>query len=137
MDARGSDARTRLQPADALPLSEDPERRRLPDVDPQRRRHAGAESRRDGLSDAPRRPAGAAWRALPEAADRGPFLHGDGVALVRQQDPLRGLRILQQRPDQFLSARPADAARARRDRTLDPGAAAAAAPAAADRAQPR
>src|SRR5215203_6043365 len=69
MDARGFDARTRLQPADALPLSEDPERRRLPDVDPQHRRHAGAEGRRDGLSDAPLRPAGAARRALPEAAN--------------------------------------------------------------------
>ncbi len=72
-----------------------------------------------------------------KAADGGPFLHGDGSALVRQQDPLRGLRILHQKPDQFLSARPADAAGAWRDRALDPGAAAAATPAAADRAQSR
>src|SRR5215218_3253758 len=69
MDARGFDARARLQPADALPLSEDPERRRLSDVDPQLRRYAGAEGRRDGLPDAPLRPAGAARHALSEAAD--------------------------------------------------------------------
>src|SRR6187200_2306523 len=110
MDARGSDARARLQPADALPLSEDPERRRLPDVDPQLGLHAGAEDRRDGLSDASLRPAGAARRALPETADGCLFLHRHGLALVRQQDPLRGFRILRQKPDQFLSARPADAA---------------------------
>src|SRR6185369_13798185 len=67
MDARGFDARARLQPADALPLSEDPERRGLPDVDPQLGLHAGAEGRRDGLSDTPLRSAGAARRALPEA----------------------------------------------------------------------
>src|SRR3954447_7855461 len=101
MDVRGFDARARLQPADALPLSEDPERRWLPDVDPQLRRHAGAEGRRDGLSDAPLRPAGAARRAIPETAHGCLFLHGHGAALVRQQDPLRGFRILRQKPDQL------------------------------------
>ena len=70
---------------------------------------------------------------LKELTD-GLFLHRHGLALVRQQDSLRGLRILHQKPDQFLSARTADAAGARRDRALDHGVSAAAAAVAAGRA---
>jgi DNA-binding IclR family transcriptional regulator len=49
------------------------------------------EGRRDGLSDAARRSASAPRRALSQATHGGSFLHRDGAALVRQQDPLRSV----------------------------------------------